>query len=130
MLCSFSSHCTEVSLSACWGHIQKEVFCESTILDIGKDLLHGLLGFFCDDLRSGDVIAVLGCVGDGVSHSGESRLIDQVYDQFHLMDTLEVCVSWVVSSLAQSLKSSLHQGAYTAAENCLLTEQVCFGLQF
>ena len=44
------------------------------------------------------------------------------------MDTLKICISRVVSGFAQSLKSSLHQGAYTAAENCLLTEQVCFGL--
>ena len=44
------------------------------------------------------------------------------------MDTLEVSVSRVVTSLNQSLETSLHQSAYAAAQNCLLTEQVCLSL--
>ena len=27
--------------------------------------------------------------------------VDQVYDQFHFMDTFEVCISWVVASFNQ-----------------------------
>ena len=69
MLGSFLSHSLEVNLTASRAHIQQEVFCEGTILDIGQDFLHGLLGLLGDDLRSGDVIAVLSGVGDGVSHS-------------------------------------------------------------
>ena len=38
MLRSYLSHSFEVNLTACRAHIQQEVFCKSTILDIGQDL--------------------------------------------------------------------------------------------
>ncbi|CCX65669.1 putative uncharacterized protein [Firmicutes bacterium CAG:791] len=44
------------------------------------------------------------------------------------MDALEVCISRIVACLAQSLEACLHQSADTAAEDCLLTEQVGLGL--
>src|SRR5699024_1868609 len=128
MLGSQFSHSLEVNLSACGRHIQQEVFGESTILDIAQDLLHRFLGVLCDDLRSGNVISIFRCIGDGVSHSGKTGLINQIDDQFHLMDTLKVCVSRVVSGFHQRLITSLHQSAHAAAENRLLTEQVCFCL--
>ena len=99
MLRSQLTHSFEVNLTAGIGHIQQEVFCESTVLDIGQDLLHCFLCLISDDLRSGDVITLLSCVGDGISHTGETGLIDQVNDQFHLMDTLEVCISGIITSL-------------------------------
>ncbi len=103
-------------------------FAKSTILNIGQDLLHCFLGLFGDQLRTGDVIAVLSSVGDGVSHACETGLVDQVNDQLHLMDALEVSVSRIVASLNQSLETSLHQSANAAAENCLLAEEVGLGL--
>ena len=106
----------------------RKILRERTILNVGQDLLHCFLCVFCNDLRSCDIIAVLCCVGDGISHSLETGLIDQVYDQFHLMDTLEICISRIISCLAQCLEASLHQSAYTAAQNCLLAEQVCLSL--
>ena len=81
-----------------------------------------------NDLRTGYVIAVLSSVGDGVSHSCEARLIDQVNDQLHLVDALEVSVSRIVASLNQGLETSLHQSAYAAAKNSLLTEEVSLSL--
>ena len=44
------------------------------------------------------------------------------------MDTLEVCISGIVTSLNQSLETSLHQSTYAATQNCLLTEQIGLGL--
>ncbi len=44
------------------------------------------------------------------------------------MDALKVCVSRIIASLNEGLKTSLHQSAYAAAENCLLAEEVCLGL--
>ena len=44
------------------------------------------------------------------------------------MDALEVCISGVITGLYQSFKAGLHQGADTAAQNGLLTEQIGFGL--
>ena len=43
------------------------------------------------------------------------------------MDALEISALGLVSGFHQSLKASLHQGAYTAAENSLLAEQIGFG---
>jgi hypothetical protein len=97
-------------------------------LDVLQDLLHGLLGLFGDQLRTGDVVAVFSCVGDGVTHTCETALVDQVYDQLHLVDALEVSVSRVIASLAQCLETSLHQSADTAAQNSLFTEQVGLSL--
>ncbi len=128
MLGSQLTHSLEVNLCACIGHIQQELLREGTILDIAQDLLHGLLGLCSDQLRAGDVIAVLSRVGDGVSHACETGLVDQINDQLHLVDALEVCISRIIASLNQSLETSLHQSAYAAAQNCLLTEQIGLGL--
>ena len=128
MLSCLLTHSLEVNLSACGRHIEKEILGEGTVLDIGQDLLHSLLGILCDDLRSGDIITVLSCVGDGVTHSCETTLIDQIYDQLHLMDALEVSISRIIACLTKSLEACLHQCAYTAAKNCLLTEEVCLCL--
>ena len=43
------------------------------------------------------------------------------------MDTFKICAFRLISCFNQSFEASLHQSAYAAAENCLLTEQVCFG---
>ena len=72
MLGSKLSHSLEVYLTSCRAHLLKELGCEGTVLDIGKDLLHCLLGILGNDLGSGDVIAVLSGIGDGISHSGET----------------------------------------------------------
>ena len=44
------------------------------------------------------------------------------------MDTFKICVFRSITSLGQSFKSSLHQRAYTAAQNRLLTKQVGLSL--
>ena len=44
------------------------------------------------------------------------------------MDTLEVCISRIISCLAECLKACLHECAHTATENCLLTEKIGLGL--
>ncbi len=50
MLGSFLSHSFEVNLTASRAHIQQEVFCKSTILDIGQDLFHCFLGLSSNNL--------------------------------------------------------------------------------
>ena len=44
------------------------------------------------------------------------------------MDALKVSVSRVIACLTQSLEACLHKSANAAAKNCLLTEEVGFGL--
>ena len=58
------THSLEVNLSACGRHIEEEFLCKGTVLDIGKDLLHGLLGLFCYELGTSYIVAVLSSVGD------------------------------------------------------------------
>ena len=128
MLSCELSHRFEVYLTACGAHVKQELFCKSTILDIGQDLLHCFLGIFGNDLRTCDVIAVFSGVGNRISHACETGLIDQVNNQFHFMNALEVCVSRIIASFYQSFETSLHQCAYAAAQNCLLAEQVCLCL--
>ena len=71
---------------------------------------------------------ILSGVGDRISHACETTLVDQIYDHLHIMYTLEVCISGIVTSLNQSLETSLHQSTYSATQNCLLTEQIGLGL--
>ena len=44
------------------------------------------------------------------------------------MDTLEVCISGIVTSLNQCLETSLHQSTYATAQNSLFTEQIGLSL--
>ena len=126
MLTSQLSHCLKVYLTAGRRHIHQKLLGKASVLNIGKDLLHSLLCILCNNLWSGDVITVLGCIGDGITHSRKAGLVDQIYNQLHLMDTLKVCILRIISCLHQRFKSCLHQGAYAAAENCLLAKEVCF----
>ena len=59
-------------------------------------------------LSAGNNISVLRSVGDGVSHSREAGFVDQIYDQLHLMYTLKVRVSWIVSRFYQCVEACLH----------------------
>ena len=74
-----------------------------------SDLLHFLLGLLGDQALADLVIAVLGGVGDGVAHAGEAVREDQVDDQLHLVDALEVGVLRLVAGLDQRLDLSLSQ---------------------
>ena len=59
-------HGVEMHLGPGIGHIQQEVLGKGAVLDVGQDLLHGLLGVLGDDLGTGNIVAVLGGVGDRI----------------------------------------------------------------
>ena len=44
------------------------------------------------------------------------------------MYTLEVCISWIITSFNKCFKTSLHKCTNTTAKNCLLTEEVSLSL--
>ena len=52
-----------------------------------------------------------------VVEKGKKIVVNQVNDQLHLMDALEVSVSRIVASLAQSLEACLHQSDNATAED-------------
>ena len=129
MLCRKLTHCVEVYLRTCVGHIYQEFFCERAVLNILQNLLHRFLRFFGDNLRPRDIIAVFRRVRYRVAHTLETALVDKVYDELHFVDTFKVCVSGVVACFYKRFKTSLHQGANTAAKDCLFAEQVRFSFR-
>lgn len=49
---------------------------EHAVLDVGEDSLHVLLGLLIgQDTGTGDILAVLGGVGDGVVHHGDRKSV-------------------------------------------------------
>src|SRR5690606_16527937 len=57
---------------------------ETAGLDVLQHRLHPGLGLLArEDARAGDVLAVLGRVGDRVVHVGDAALVDEVDDQLH-----------------------------------------------
>ena len=121
---SLLSESVEVNLMRIFGHVKQEVLSKGTVLNVRENLLHSFSGFIGNDLRAGDIVAVLSGVGDGVAHSGEAALIDEVDDELHLMDALEVSVSRVVASFAEGVKTSLHLAPPMAAAYARPTSQV------
>ena len=74
------------------------------------------------------VIAELGRVGDAVAHVVQPALVDQVDDQLHLVDALEVGHFGLIAGLDERLETGLHQRADAAAEHGLLAEKIGLGL--
>ena len=102
---------------------------EGAVLDVAEHRAHAGLGLLVgDDPRAGDVLAVLGGVGDGVVHGRDAALVDQVDDELHLVDALEVGVLRLVTGLHQHLEAAAHQVDDAAAEDGLLAEEVGLGL--
>src|SRR5678815_5502881 len=63
---------------------------ELAACDLAEDLLHLRLGLRVDEARAAGEVAVLGGVADAVAHVIEAALVDEVDDQLHLVDALEV----------------------------------------
>ena len=81
-----------------------------------------------DDARAGDVVAVLGGVGDRPALLGDAALVHEVDDELELVQALEVGDLGLVAGLDQRLEAGLDQLRGTAAEHRLLAEQVGLGL--
>ncbi len=102
---------------------------EGAVLDVGQHGAHTGLGLLVgDDPGAADVLAELGGVGDGEVHGRHAALVDQVDDELHLVDALEVGVLRLVTGLHQHLKAAAHQVHHAAAQHGLLAEQVGLGL--
>src|SRR3989449_8638872 len=63
---------------------------EPPALDLLEDALHLLLGLIGDDAGPAGYVAILGRGADRVAHVGDAALVDQVHDQLHLMQALEI----------------------------------------
>ena len=108
--------------------LQDEVTGELAGLDAAEDAAHPLLGVGVDDDRAGDVVAVLGGLGDGVAHAGQATLVHEVDDELQLVEALEVGDLGLVAGLDEHLEPGLDKRGGATAEDGLLTEQVGLGL--
>ena len=97
-------------------------------LDLGQDALHLRLGLVGDDARAAGQVAVFSGVGDGVAHVGDAALVDEVDDQLHFVQALEVGHLGGVAGLHQGLEAVLDQGGQAATKDHLLTKEVGLAL--
>ena len=103
------------------------LFREVAGLNVGQNLLHRLARLVADNLLSARQVAVLGGVRDRVAHAAQSTFVDQVHDQLHLMQALEIGDLGRVAGFHQSFETLLDQRSQAAAQYCLLAEQVALG---
>src|SRR2546428_272715 len=108
--------------------LQHELLGVLARLDAQQRIAHALARRFVDDLRAGDVLAVLGVVRDRVVHGADAALVHQVDDQLELVQAFEVRHLGSVAGLHQGIESGLDQLDAAAAEHGLLAEQVGLGL--
>ena len=101
---------------------------EAAVLDLRQDLLHLALDAVVDQALAGHVVAEFGGVRHRVAHQRHAALVDQVDDQLHLVDGLEVGHLRGVARLDQRLVAGLHQVGQAAAQHRLFAEQVGLGL--
>src|SRR5205085_10395989 len=101
---------------------------ERARLNLGEQAAHAPLRLVVDDRRPARHIAVLRRVRDRVAHLGDSALVDEIDDELHLVQALEVGHLRRVARLDQSLEPRLNQRREAAAQNGLLAEEVCLSL--
>src|SRR5262245_6870980 len=77
---------------------------EGAVLDLGQDLAHALANALVHDAGAARVVAPLGGVGDRVPHPRKAALVDQVDDQLHLVQALEVGDLGLVAGVHERLE--------------------------
>src|SRR5436190_106211 len=97
---------------------------ERAVLDLAEDLAHRPPDLVVDDPRPGDVVTVLGGVGNAEAHEVEPAAVHQVDDELELMHRLEIRELGLVAGLDQRLERHLHEGRRAATQHGLLPEQV------
>src|SRR6185369_2226064 len=93
-------------------------------LDVAEDLLHGGARVVGDDPLAARHVAVLGGVADRVAHVRDAAFVDQVHDELHLVQTLEVRHLGRIPRLDQRLVAGTDELRDPAAEDGLLAEEI------
>src|SRR5215471_10242829 len=89
--------------------IQDPLLGEGSALNLAQNAPHLGAGLRGDDPRPAREVAELRGVADRVAHHVQPALVDQVHDQLHLMEALEVGDLGSVSGLHKRFVSSLDQ---------------------
>src|SRR5437016_1881573 len=87
-----------------------------------EELSHRRPRIIGDDARSGDVVAVLGGIRNGVAHVIQSALVEEVDDQFQLVHALEVRDLGLITRFDEGVEAGFHQRGYTPTEHRLFAE--------
>src|SRR5207248_1032069 len=78
---------------------------EGPVLDLAQDLPHLVANRRADDARPAGVVTELRRIADAVTHVAQAALVDEVDDQLHLVDALEIRQLRLVTRLNQSVKA-------------------------
>src|SRR5664280_1515643 len=81
------------------------------VLDLLEDLLHLAARRLGDDAGAGGVVAVLGCVADGIAHVVEAAAVHEVDDELQLVQALEVRDLGLVARVDECLEARLTSAA-------------------
>src|SRR5262249_5267325 len=79
--------------------------------DVLQNSLHSLSHLRSDYSFAAREIAIFRRVADGVAHIGEASFVNQIHNQFHLMDTLKIGHFRRVASVHQRLVTGLNQSS-------------------
>ncbi len=104
--------------------------CKRSILNVGQNLLHRSARGVAHNFFPTSQIAILGGIRNRIPHATKTAFINQIDDQLHLVQTLEVSDLRGVASLNQSLKSLLNQRRQPSAQHGLLAKQIALSLFF
>src|SRR5712692_153434 len=97
------------------------------ILNSRQNFFHGSARCLPHDLFTTGEVTVLGSVGNGVAHTAQPTLVDQVDNQLHLVQALEIGDLGLIAGLDQSFESFLDEGRQPAAEHGLFAEKITLG---
>ena len=95
--------------------------------DLLEQSLHLAPRLFGDDPGTARVVAVFGRVAHRVAHVAQAALIDQIDDQFQLVEAFEIGNLRLVAGSDQGLEAGLDQRAHPTAQDRLLAKQIRLG---
>src|SRR5258705_3849240 len=102
------------------------LFRKAAVADLRQQLFHFVTRLLRDDARPGGVVTVLGGVADRIAHITQPAAVNQVHDEFQLVQTFKIRYFGLVSRSGQSFKSGFDQFTHATAKNSLLAEEIGF----
>ena len=99
---------------------------ECAALDFGENAPHLRASLVGDDARTARQVTVLGGIGHRVTHVRDTALVDEIHDELHFVEALEVRHLRRIACLDQGFVASLDECRQSSAKHHLLAEQIAF----
>jgi len=99
---------------------------ELAALDLGQDLRHSPAALGTDHPRPAGQPPELGGVADRIVHPRQPPLVNEIDDQLEFMQTFEIGDLRLIAGVDQRLIAGADQLGDSAAEHCLLAEEIGF----